>query len=153
VRLTPLSLCEASTAAVKAWGCWDSESAPEILALTVKRHTTARTVSTRRTAAVLRLNWYSLPNSTRTLPDRVKFSSSPWGVRCHDGPLYAFIIYLVLDCTAVVFASTSAAGSGIAPSVFCTPSLRPSRLGPHISTLGGRLIMAHLRRTHISTTS
>ena len=71
VRLTPLSLCEASTAAIKAWDCWDSKSAPEILALTVKRHTTARTVSTRRTAAALRFNWYSLPNSTRTLLGRV----------------------------------------------------------------------------------
>ena len=31
MRLTPLSLCEASTAAIKALGCWDSKSAPEAL--------------------------------------------------------------------------------------------------------------------------
>lgn len=65
MRLTPLSLCEAWTAAIKAWGCWDSKSAPEILALTFKRHTTARTVSTPRTAATLRFNLCSLPHSTR----------------------------------------------------------------------------------------
>ena len=56
MRLTPVSLCEASTAATKAWDSWDSKSAPEILALTFKRHTTARTVSTRRTAVTLRFN-------------------------------------------------------------------------------------------------
>ena len=61
MRLIPLSLCKASTAAVKAWGCWDSKAAPEILELTVKRHTTARTVSTRRTAAALRFKWSLFP--------------------------------------------------------------------------------------------
>jgi len=39
------------------------------------------------------------------------------------GPLCGFIIYVVLDCTAVVFASTSAAGSGIALSVSSCPEL------------------------------
>lgn len=67
VRLTPLSPCEASTVAVKAWGCGDSKSAPEILALTFKRHTTARMASTRRTTATLRFNWSALFHSTRTL--------------------------------------------------------------------------------------
>jgi hypothetical protein len=60
VRLTRLSLCEASTAAIKPWGCWDSKSAPEILALTFKRHAIARMANTWRTAAALRFNWSAL---------------------------------------------------------------------------------------------
>jgi hypothetical protein len=83
VRLTPLSLCEASTAAIKPWGCWDSKSAPEILALTFKRHAIARVVNTWRTAAALRFNWCSLPHSTRT-PAGSSETSSPSGFRCHD---------------------------------------------------------------------
>ena len=67
VRLTPLSPCEALTVAIKAWGCGDSKSAPEILALRFKRHTAARMASTRRTAATLRFNWSALFHSTRTL--------------------------------------------------------------------------------------
>ena len=81
----------------------------------------------------------SLPNPTRTLLGRVKFSSSPWGVRCHDGPLYAFIIYLVLDCTAVVFASTPKGGSGIAPSVFCRAHSVLPDWGRILAPLGGAL--------------
>jgi len=84
VRLIPLSPCEASAVAMKVWGCGGSKSAPEILALTFKRHTTARMANTRRTAAILRFNWSALSSTLLELCWPTEILSSTWVLRYHD---------------------------------------------------------------------